>query len=173
MADFHEMRSLALDDDQLYDMAKRQTGDAKPDLPDYPPGLCFTVRECCFERLGIGDVKPGATVNFQAFARVISANLRTDGCRVELEIDMLKLGDGEFVELDEMERPSICLDENDHERLDLEPECDTGDMIHLIGTAKVVATDDNRHMGRSVTLQIEEGLIAEDEDAEAEETEDA
>jgi hypothetical protein len=160
---------MALNDDQLYDMARARAGSAVDagDLPDYPPGMRFTIRECCFERLGIEDAKPGATVKFAAFARVTSCNLRTDGCRVELEIDMLKLGDGEFAELDEMGRPSICLDEHDHDRLDLDPDCETGDVLHLMGQARVMAVDDNRFMGRSVTLQCEEGLVVEDEDRES------
>ena len=127
----------------------------------------FTIRECCFERLGIDDVKPGATVKFAAMCRVTSCNLRTDGCRVELEMIMLKLGDGEFAELDEMERPSICLDENDHDRLDLDEDCSVGDLLHLVGEARVVAVDDNRYMGGSVSLQVEQATV-ESEDAESE-----
>ena len=148
-------------------MAKARAGGSTDDLPDYPPGMQFTIRECCFEALGIDDVRPGAAVKFAALARVTSCNLRTDGCRVELEIDMLKLDDGDFAELDEMARPSICLDENDHERLDLDEGCEVGDLLHLIGHARVVSTDDNRYIGRSVCLQIQEAVV-ENEDAESE-----
>jgi hypothetical protein len=169
VAEFHEYHSMALDDDQLYDMAKSRAGVGDDDLPEFPPGMRFTIRECCFEQLGIEDPKPGATIKFAALCRVTSVNLRTDGCRVELEIDMLKLGDGEFAELDEMARPSICLDENDHERLDVdEATAESGHILHLMGNARVVSVDDNKYVGRSVTLQCEEGLVAEDEDAESE-----
>ena len=167
MAEFRDLASMALSDDELYDMTKARTGDARPDLPEYPPGMCFTVREGAFARLGIGDeAKPGATVKFAAFARVTSVNLRTDGCRIELELMLLKLDDGEFVELDEGERPSICLNENDHERLDLdEATAERGHILHLIGDARVMSADDTTYGGRSVSLQIEECAI-EDEDQE-------
>jgi hypothetical protein len=168
VADFHDYRSLALNDDQLLDMVKAREGH-DVDLPNYPPGMRFTIRECCFDRLGIGEVKPGATIRFAAMAKVISVNLSTDGCRVELEFVMLKLGDGDFAELDEMARPSICLDENDHERLDLDEDtAQTGHLVHIVGEARVVGVDDNRYAGKSVTLQAESGLVVEDESSEDE-----
>jgi hypothetical protein len=160
VADFHDYRPMALSDDEKYDMEKARGGAGTGDVPDYPPGMRFTIRECCFEALGIDQVKPGATVKFAAMCRVTSCNLRTDGCRVELEMIMLKLDGGEFAEMDEMARPSICLDENDHDRLDLdEDDCENGDLLHMVGEARVVATDDNRFMGKSLTLQIESASI--------------
>jgi hypothetical protein len=172
VADFHEYRSMKLNDDQLFDMDKaRRAGPITPtdDLPEYPPGMRFTIRECCYEALGIDQVKPGSTVKFAALCRVTSCNHRTDGCRIELEIDMLQLGDGELAELDEMARPSICLDENDHDRLDLDDDCETGDLLHLMGEARVMSVDDNRFMGGSCTLQIEQGFVAENESTEGDE----
>jgi hypothetical protein len=169
MARFRELNSMALSDEELHDIAKLHSDDARPDLPDYPPGLCFTIQENWFEALGIRDPKPGATVGFAAFAKVTSVNLRTDGCRIELEFIMLSLDEGEFVELDEgMSRPSICLDENDHDRLDLdEASAEKGHVLHVMGEARVMAVDDSRYGGKSVRLQIEEAVI-EDESAETE-----
>lgn len=157
---------MAHDDDQLYDMAKARAGIDDSDLPEYPSGLRFTVMECCFERLGIDTMEPGATVKFAAMARATSVNQRIDGCRIEAEIDMLSLDGGQLAELDEGARPSISLDENDHARLDIEQGCERGDMLHLMGEARVEAVDDNRWMGRSVTLQITAADV-ESEDGEA------
>ena len=36
MAEFRDLASMALSDDELYDMTKARTGDARPDLPEYP-----------------------------------------------------------------------------------------------------------------------------------------
>lgn len=172
MAMFRELRSMALSDDELHDMATGRSGTDGPDLPDYPPGLCFTVREGAFDALGIEDCRPGETVQFAAFARVTNVSLRTDGCRVELEIMMLKLDDGDFAELDEGLRPSICLNENDHERLDLdESSAERGHVMHIVGQARVMTVDDQQWTGRSVSLQIIEATV-EDEDAESDEDDD-
>lgn len=168
MAALRKFTSLAHDDEQLWDMAKARAGLGGDDLPEYPPGLRFTVRECCFERLGIdGTVQPGATVKFAAMARATSVNRRTDGCRVEAEIDMLALDDGEFADLEEGMRPSICLNEADHERLDIEDTAERGDLLHLQGTVRVESTDDPSWGDKSITFQILEGMVAEIEDGEA------
>jgi hypothetical protein len=167
MAGMRRFASMAHSDDELFDMAKARAGISNDDVPEYPPGMRFTIHEADFEALGIGDVQPGANVRFAAFARATSVNRRTDGCRIEAQIEMLSLDEGEFVDLEEEMRPSICLNEHDHERLDLDEEAQRGDMLHLIGTARVESTDDNRYMGRSVSLQIIEADV-EDEDQEGE-----
>lgn len=170
---FRQLKSMALSDDEQLDWLKSRYGgyavpQGREEPPEYPMGLCFTVREENFEALDIGEVKPGDTVRFAAFARATSVNRRMDGCRVEAEIDFLSLGDSEMVELDEMCRPCLCLDENDHERLDLDEECERGDMLHLIGTAQVKSTDDTQWMGKCLCLQIVEASV-ENESDEAEE----
>lgn len=164
MAALRKMASLAHDDEQLYDMAKARAG-ISDDLPEYPPGLRFTIQECCFEMLGIDTVESGATVKFAAFARATSVNRRTDGCRIEAQIDMLALDDGQFADLMEGMQPSICLNESDHERLDLDEDVAKGDMLHLIGTLEVVSTDDPSWGDKSVTFQITHAMV-EDEDQE-------
>ena len=169
VAQFREFRSLALSDDELHDMAQARAGiTTDEDLPEYPPGLRFTIREQSFEDFGIDGARPGATVEFAAFARVSSVSLRTDGCRVELELMMVSLDDGEFVELPDQDRPTICLDENDHERLDLEEgSAERGHILHLMGAAEVVSVDDTSYGGKSLVLQITDGMVVEDEDEEA------
>ena len=169
---FKKLASMALSEDEQYDWLQRRYGSVRPsdgvdDPPDYPDGLCFTVREADFEALGIGQVKPGEMVRFAAFARCTSCNLRMDGCRIEAEFEMLALGDGKMVDLDEGMRPSICLDENDHDRLDLDEPVEMGDMLHLIGMAQVKSTDDNQWGGKCVSLQIVEASV-ENEDLEEE-----
>lgn len=154
MADFRPLRSMAHDDDQLFDMAKSRAGLGGGDLPEFPPGLCFTVREANFDALGIEKCDPGDVVKFAAFARATSVSRQVDACRVEAEIDYLSLGDGEMAELDDTMRPSICLDESDHERLDLNEDVSQGDMVHLIGMARVNSVDDTPWGGKSISLQI-------------------
>jgi hypothetical protein len=155
MADFRPLKSMAWDDEDQFDWLRRM-GQVGPhmDAPDYPPGLCFTVREADFERLGVDVCNPGESVKFAAMVRATSVTRNTDGCRIEAEMDFLSLGDGEMVELDDGMRPSISLDENDHERLDIEEDCRTGDLLHLIGTVQVQECSENDFGGRSLRLQI-------------------
>lgn len=160
MAAMRKFASMAHSDDELFDMAKARAGINDSDIPEYPPGLRFTVRECCFERLGIdGAVQPGATVKFAAMARATSVNRRTDGCRIEAQIDMLSLDEGQFAELEEGMQPSICLNENDHERLDLDDDAEKGDLLHIIGSARVDSTDDPSWGDKSVTFQITDATV--------------
>jgi hypothetical protein len=168
---FKKLASMALSDDEQIDWLKDRGmfghAPAADEPPEYPPGLCFTVREADFENLGISGAKGGDEVRFAAFARVTSCSHQADSCRVEAEFDMLSLGDGDMVELDQMCRPCICMDENDHERLDLDEECEVGHMLHLIGEARVKSVDDRQWDGKSLTLQIVE-MAVEDETEEAE-----
>jgi hypothetical protein len=166
MRAMRSMRSMAHSDDELYDMAKARAGLGNDDLPEFPLGLRFTVREPSFETLGIDDALPGAAVKFAALARATNVSRRTDGCRIEAEIDMLALDGGKMAELDDTARPSICLDENDHDRLDLDEDCERGDMLHLIGMARVESVDDTEYGGKAVTLQITHASV-ENEDMEA------
>ncbi len=166
MAEFRTLRPMALSDEEQYDWLKARSGTGNDEPPEYSPGLSFTIRETDFDALGVEECRPGETVRFAAFLRACSVNQRTDGCRIEAEIDMLALGDGKMVELDDTMRPTLCLDHNDHERLDLDAGCQRGDMLHLIGMARVEAVDDNQYIGRSVCLQITDATV-EDEDDEA------
>jgi hypothetical protein len=160
---FRNLRSMELSDDERFDWLDRRSEPMEP--PDYPPGMCFTVRESDFGALGVEGVAPGQTVDFAALARATSVSRDMDGCRVEAEIMLLSLGDGEMVELDDMMRPCICLDEGDHERLDLDEECESGDVLHLIGVAQVKSIGDSQWGGKTMCLQIIQACV-EDEDRE-------
>ena len=162
-AAFRNLVSTEYDDETKYEKTMPWT----PEPPDYPPGMTFTIREPDFDELGIEDCRPGETISFAALARCTSCNRSMDGCRMEAEIDFLSLDNGEFVELSDMARPCICLDEDDHERLDLdEDSCEKGHMIHLIGTVRVEATNDPSFGDKSVSLTITAASL-EDEDEEA------
>jgi hypothetical protein len=163
--------SMRLSDDEQYDFIKNRlqvgAGDIEP--PEYPPGLCFTVTKANLEALGVDGATPDATVKFAAIARATSVNHSRTGCRIECEIDLLSLDGGEMVEMGDGMRPAISLDENDHERLDLDQAgCERGDMLHLIGTARIERTSDTEYGGKSACLQIIEASV-ESEDAEADE----
>jgi hypothetical protein len=165
MADFRPLKSMALSDDEIYDWAKARAGMSE-EPPEYPPGMRFTVREGDFGALGVDVARPGESVRFAALARATSVRRDNDGCRMEVEIDFLSLSDSDMVELGEIGRPCLCLDQNDHDRLDLDDEVDRGDMLHLIGTAKVEAVEDTQWGGKALTLQVVEAAV-EDEDLEA------
>jgi hypothetical protein len=168
MADFRPLKSLQLDDEDQYDWLKKQRLGPAIDPPEYPPGMCFTVYEPHFEALGIGECNPGESVKFAAMVRATSVMRNTEGCRIEAEIDFLSLGDGQLVELADGVRPSISLDENDHERLDIEEDCQRGDLLHLIGTAQIMECSDTEYGGRALRLQITHASV-EDESAEGDE----
>jgi hypothetical protein len=168
MAGFRSFASMALSDDEQYDWlrARQLGGDQAP--PEYPSGMSFMVREDLFEQLDVDDPRPGDTISFAAMAQCTSVNRTMDGCRMECEIIILKLGDSDFVELPEMCRPCICLDENDHERLDLdEDSAERGHLIHMIGSVRVESTNDTA-FGGCVMLQVIEAAC-EDESQETEE----
>jgi hypothetical protein len=167
--DMRRHASMRLSDDEQYDWLKNRlqvgAGDVEP--PEYPPGMCFMVSEANFEGLGMEGAAPDATVRFAAIARATSVNRSRIGCRIECEIDLLSLDGGKMVEMSEAARPAISLDENDHERLDLDSEgCERGDMLHLIGMVRVERTSDSEYGGKYVCFQIIEASV-EDEDAEA------
>jgi hypothetical protein len=154
---------MELDDDDKYDLAHG----SESDPPDYPSGLRFTVREADFEGLGIdGSARPGETIRFAALARATNVSHQlSSGCRIEAEIDLLALGEGQMCELDQGLRPSICLTDSQLERADLDDDVASGDMVHLIGTVRVEGASDTQWGGKCLDLQIVE-LAIEDEDAE-------
>jgi hypothetical protein len=154
---------MELDDDDKFDLSS-QFGLSDQDV-DYPPGLQFSISEPDFEALGVdSDVEKGATTKFMAMAIVKSIDIG-ERCRVELEIDMLSIGEGAFVDLGR--KPFICFGDGELSRLDLEADCERGDLLHMSGIARVTAIHKpNRDYGNedSVTLQIEQLAIENEDD---------
>lgn len=162
---FRQLHSMAHDDDQLYDMSQGMPEGYEP--PEYPMGLIFDVKAEDLARCGCEGGEPGDTMDFAAMATVTSIYKDMDGCRIELELTDLAGEDGQFCELSE---PGyICLCERCLERLELEADCERGDMIHLIGTARMASRSDTEFGGERCSLQITDLSYLEDESAESRE----
>lgn len=153
--------SMELDDEEKYDLSQERGFET-----DYPPGLRFTVHACCFGALEIGDgYAHGSSTRFAAMATVMAINIGESDCRVELQIEMLSLGDGPFVDLDR--KPFVCFSRREMDRLDLDSDCERGDLLHMNGLARIVEIDKPREdFGGedSITLQIEQIAIENESD---------
>lgn len=152
---------MAHDVDDLYRMRKGAGFADGYDPPEYPGGLCCYMRSEDLEKIG-GDKTPGATFRFSAMAEVTSITRSLEGCRIELEVCHMAADDGKFFELD---RPChLCLSESELTKMDLSDDCERGDMIHLIGEARLDSHTDGQ-FDESCCLQITH-LNFEDESAE-------
>lgn len=154
-------KSMEYSDDELLD---RYMG-SEPEMPCFPPGLCFTLNKESLAEMGVEGIKPDEIMRFSAMGEVISIYAATDDCRIELELHELAGPDGKF---HDMEMPAhICLCAAELEKMDMEADCERGDMIHLIGMARMKSRSESE-FGDSACFQIEE-LVAEDESEEARE----
>lgn len=157
------MASMAHDDDQLYDMSKSMPDGYDP--PMYPPGLCFSISQSDLERAGAPEGEPGATMRFSAMGEVTSIFRGIDACRIELQLGEFAGEDGKFFDLS---NPAyVCLCQGELEKMDLDDDCERGDTIHLIGTARLESTSDTEYGGQMCSMQITELTFAEDESTES------
>lgn len=134
-----KLKSMEYDDFEKYDFSRKMSA-GMPEPPDYPYGLNFSLKREDLEKAG-GDpkAKPGATMPFSAIGEVTSCHESEDSCRIEVEFMEFAGSDGEFFAL---ERPtSICLQKPELDKLDLDADCDIGDMIHLVGEACLRSKD--------------------------------
>jgi len=154
-------QSMEYDDEEKID---RMLGmGAPPDVPDYPEGLSFSIDKDDLSKICEGEPKPDATLHFGAMGTAIGVYRDRENVRIEVELREMAGPDGEFVSLD---RPvAIRLCDGDCEKLDLDDDCEKGDTIHLIGTARVESTDSPQWGGDTVRLQIIE-MDVEDESQE-------
>jgi hypothetical protein len=163
MAGFRQpLASVEYSDDEKFDRIMDQSK-AGPDQPDYPPGLQFTISREDLGKFCEGDCAPGMTLRFAAMGTATSVMRDMDGCRIEVELGEMAGDDGKFVKMDSP--PSVCLCGPEMEKIDLEEDCERGDMLHLIGTARVERTTSHEFGGDMVSLQIIE-LAVEDESEE-------
>lgn len=159
------LKDMAYDDDELYDRSKGMPDDYEP--PDYPPNLCFMISGDMLAKAGLDGGEPGDSAHFAAMAEVTSIHKDEDDCRIELEVNQFAGEDGKFFDL---EPPShICLCGPELEKMGLEADCERGDTIHLVGTAKLKSISDSEFMGNMATLQITELTFSEDESSESRE----
>lgn len=161
---FRDLRDMAYSDDEILDRKYPK----EPEPPDYPVGLCFSISEKDLEEAGAPGGDHGDVMNFGLMACVTFVHESEDGCRIELEGGMFAGDDGEFHEL---ETPAhICLTEDELSKLGLDSDCEIGDLIHLIGTARL-SSRMRSEFGNSCTLQITHLACAEDESEEDREAE--
>jgi hypothetical protein len=164
MAGFRQHASMAYSDDEILD----QMRPSMPEPREYPGGLSFTISAEDVERCGgEGECRPGDVIDFAMMIQASAVERKIDGCRIEGQIMMLSLGDNPLVEMpDDGMRPCICLLDGDMERLDLDDDAASGDLLHLIGRARVEATNESQYSsGKRATFQIIEASV-EDEDQE-------
>lgn len=154
------MSSLEYSDDEKFDQI------IGPDMepPDYPAGLQFTIDKSDLGKICDGDCSPGMTLRFAALGTATSVYRARESTRIEVELSQMAGEDGKFVEMDRA--PSICLCGPELEKLDLADECERGDAIHVIGTARVESLSSPSFGGDTVGLQITEMCI-EDESEES------
>jgi hypothetical protein len=165
------LHSLEHDDDELYDLGKGMPEGSEP--PDYPPGLSLTLSEDDLERVGCCEGEPGDTTRFAAMGEVTSVHQSEDEARVELQIGEFAGEDGKFIDL---EHPGhICLTHRELGKMDLDCDCEVGDLIHLIGEARLASISRMKGFAMDgpdsidmVTLQITH-LAWEDESSESRE----
>lgn len=154
------LQSLEYDDDEKFD---RMVGPDKS-MPDYPPGCQFSISNDDLEQAGIQASEPDETVKFSAMAEVVGVYRSRDDCRVDLEMQQFAGPDGKFCDLSQPAR--LCLCGPELEKMGLEADCERGDTIHLIGTARLENTSSTEFGGEMATLQIVK-LTYEDESTES------
>lgn len=162
MAVFRQMHDLEYSDDEKYDQMVSRV-EPEDDGPDYPEGLKFMIMKSELAKFCDSDCEPGMTIRFAAMGTATSIDRGREDCRIEVELGEMAGEDGRFVELDM--KPSICLCGPELEKIDLEEECEKGDMIHIVGTARVERVSSPAWGEDSVYLQIVEAAI-EDESQE-------
>ena len=156
------LKSMEYDDEEKVD---RFLGPGV-ELPDHPPGLCFTMNKDQLEEISEGEAEPDAMLHFAAMGTVLSVTKdRKDGTRIELELAEFAGPDGKFEPLENP--PAICLCDGEFDKLDVDDDCKKGDMLHLIGMARVERTNDPQFGEGSATLQITHLAVAENESEES------
>lgn len=157
--------SLAHDDEEKYDLAKGLPDSWEP--PDYPSGCCFSLTAADLAKAKAEGGDPGDSMRFSAMGEVTSIHKGVDTCRIELELTRFAGDDGKFFDL---ENPShICLTQAELGKMDLDADCERGDTIHLVGTARMETSSSTEYGGETVGLQIVELGYVEDESGEARE----
>lgn len=155
------LHNLELDDDAKLD---KMVG-PEPTMPDYPTGMQFSLSEGDLEHAGAEDGKPGDTLRFSAMATVMNIFRTRDGCSINLEMTQFAGPDGKFFPL---ENPtSICLTQDELEKLDMNDDCERGDELHMIGTVRLENTSSTQYGGDMCCVQIIEMAAVENESEES------
>ena len=154
---------LRNDDETMYDLAKGMPSGYEP--PEYPTGCCFQISNADLVQAGAEDGEPGETMRFSAMGEVTSVFKSATDCRIELQLGEFAGEDGQFFDL---EQPAyICLGAAELAKMDLEADCERGDTLHIIGTARLESCS-STDFGDNCMLQIVEATY-EDESEESRE----
>jgi hypothetical protein len=157
-----QLKSTAYNDEEMYDMSRGMGPNYEP--PEYPCGLCFCISKDDLEKAGGEGAEPNATMRFSAMGEVTSTFLGREDCRIEVQLSEFAGDDGKFFDL---ETPAcICFTGPELEKVELSNNAEMGDLIHLIGEARVESISENEFSGGMVQLQVT-ALDYEDETAEA------
>jgi hypothetical protein len=135
--------------------------------PDYPGGCCFSISAADLAKAGLEDGEPGDVCRFSAMGEVTSIFKALDSCRIELQIGEFAGDDGQFFDLEEPAYISLC--QRELEKVGLDADCERGDMLHIVGTARLESSSSTEHGGDTHMLQIVEMSYAEDESQESRE----
>lgn len=156
---YNSPKDMALTDDQILDHLMGSEGK----VPDYPSSLMFSLDKATLETIGVAGIKPDDNMRFACMGEVTSIYASREDCRIELEVNEFAGPDGKFQDL---ERPAhLCLCGPELEKMDLDPDAERGDLIHLIGTARMESMMDSE-FGDNACFQITE-LTFEDESSES------
>lgn len=157
-----DLRSVKYDDEEQYDRSRNMPSDYEP--PEYPCGLCFCITKADLEKAGGEGAEPDKTMHFSVMGEVTSTFLGREYCRIEVQLNQFAGDDGKFFGL---ETPAcICFQGPELEKIELSDNAERGDMIHLIGEARIESVSDTEYGGAMVQLQIT-ALNYEDESNEA------
>ena len=161
-----EPRSLELNDEEKYDLMVGSMGPAMPEPPDYPSNLQFQISKEDLATAGAegGDVDD--VMHFAAMGEVTSTFHGRDNCRIELEVTQFAGEDGKFFDLSQPVH--LCLCGPELEKIALSDDAERGDMIHLIGKARLESRSNSEYGGDMASLQII-ALTYEDESDESRE----
>ncbi len=154
------LADIGYDDDEMLDRANAAAGPIDP--PEYPFGCSFCLAEADLIKAAGEEGKPGDEMRFAAMAEVTSCHRGTSGDRVELEIKEFAGADGKFFELSQPGH--ISLTDRELGKMGLEADCEVGDLIHLIGDARLESVS-RSSFGETANLQITK-LSFEDESEE-------
>lgn len=156
-----QLKSLAHDDDDLYDMTKGMPDGYEP--PDYPQGLCFGMSMETLSRAGGDGMRPDDRMPFSLMAEVTSVYLGRDNCRIEVEGSRFAGPDGKFFDLPGPVH--LCLTGSELGKMELDGDAERGDTIHLIGTARMESISSSEWGGDTAMFQVTD-LTFEDESSE-------